>query len=186
MKELEALSKIDECLSQVTDKEAIIRIVRWVNDKYSKDEFKEVKTESTIESNLPLVKQRIKKKMTSTGKSVKPSAKSKNSYTVVKDLVLTPSGKQSFKDFYEEKKPSSVKEKCVVCVYYLSNTLGVNVSIAQVFTCFKTAGWRLPANLKNMLHQAASEGWLDSKDQDNIKMTPIGDNLIEQDLPKSK
>lgn len=186
MKELEALSKIDEIMSLVDDNEAIKRIIRWVNDKYSKEEFKEAKIETSSESSKPSTTRRISKKTKSPGKSTRTTAKSKNSYTVVKDLVLTPSGKQSFQDFYNEKKPRSVKKKCVVCVYYLSNTIELNVSISHIFTCFKTAGWRLPANLKNMLHQAASEGWLDTKDQDNIKMTPIGDNLIEQDLPKSK
>jgi hypothetical protein len=55
-----------------------------------------------------------------------------------------------------------------------------------VYTCFKNEKWRIPKDLRNMLHQTASEGWLDTSNQDDIKITTLCENLIEQDLPREK
>jgi hypothetical protein len=107
---------------------------------------------------------------------------------VLGDLNLRPSGKKAFKAFVEEKQPSSMKERAAVAVYYLANTLGLNgVTSDHVFTCFKEATWRLPADLRNIMAQAASvDGYLDTSDGDDVKITTKGTNLVDHDLPRAK
>jgi hypothetical protein len=101
-----------------------------------------------------------------------------------KSLNLSPGGKPSAAQFAAEKKPSNVKQKCVVAVYYLRETLGLDkVTASAVHTFFKTLNWPLPADLKNALQQAGSAGWLDTADAADIKLTSMGENLVEHKLP---
>jgi len=73
----------------------------------------------------------------------------------------------------------------VVALYYVANTLKIEqVSIDHIYTFFKAANWPVPADLPNTLHQAGTEGWLDTSDAKDIKVTPIGENLVEHDLPR--
>ena len=57
-----------------------------------------------------------------------------------------------------------------------------------MFTCYKNAKWRLPADLDNTLrYTACDKGWLDTSSMMDIKLTPEGENFVEFDLPqKSK
>lgn len=105
-----------------------------------------------------------------------------------KETQLRPEGKQAFIDFAKEKQPTSQHQKGVVAVYYLSEVAGEdNVSVEMVNACFKAAAWRLPADSSNSLQVAASkEGWLDTGDMDALKVTSLGTNLVEHDLPKKK
>ncbi len=36
------------------------------------------------------------------------------------------------------------------------------------------------------MHQAGSAGWLDTADSEEIKLTSMGENLIEHELPKEQ
>ena len=115
----------------------------------------------------------------------KKKGKGKTLHKQIKDLNLSPGGKQSGKDFSLEKQPSNAKQKCVVAVYYLRDVLGVSaITIDHVYTYFKNAGWPAPTDLANTLQQAGSAGWLDTADAQNILITPIGGNLIDHQLPK--
>ncbi len=114
----------------------------------------------------------------------KPSKKSKTVISMDKTLNLSPSGKTSAAQFAAEKSPSNVKEKCVVAAYYLRDFVEMQQVTAQaVFTFFKQLQWPTPADLKNTLQQAGTAGWLDTADSDDIKITSMGENLIEHDLP---
>jgi len=181
--EIGAIGIIDNTFSRLNDNEARDRVLRWAFQKYaSKSLLSEMETEENkIKGPKPGKK----------GKKVKKKAKAKKSgkiiYSVVKELNLNPKGKKSFSEFSEGKKPRSIKEKCALCIYYLVNILKSKQNgINHVYTCFKNKKWRIPKDLRNMLHQTASEGWLDTSSQDDIKITPIGENLIEHDLPKKK
>jgi hypothetical protein len=101
-----------------------------------------------------------------------------------KSLNLTPSGKPSATDFATEKTPSNNYQKAVVAVYYLRETIGLSaVTVPGVFTFFKAVGWPAPTDLRNTLQKAGSEGWLDTADGDDIKLTSMGENLVEHSLP---
>ncbi len=182
--EIDAIGIVDDTFSQLKDNEARDRVLRWAFQKYaSKSALSEIET---VENEIRGSKHKKSKKKAK--KKAKTKKSGKTGYSVVKNLNLKPKGKKSFSDFSEEKSPRSIKEKCVVCVYYLVNILKSKQNgINHVYTCFKNnRKWRIPKNLINMLHQAASEGWLDTQNQDDIKITPIGDNLIELDLPRKE
>jgi hypothetical protein len=111
--------------------------------------------------------------------------KRKGGPTTVKELDLTPKGKDSLKDFIAKKKPDSQHDYNALSVYYLKKFGGVDaVAINHVFTCYKDAGWREPANLANSLALTANRRrYLDTSNLDDIQLTPAGRNHVEFDLP---
>lgn len=114
----------------------------------------------------------------------KASKKSKTIISMDKSLNLSPPGKPSAVDFATSKAPTNVMQKCVVAVYYLRETIEIpNVTAPAVLTFFKHLSWPVPADLKNTLQQAGTMGWLDTGDSDHIKLTSLGENLVEHDLP---
>jgi len=116
----------------------------------------------------------------------KGGKKSKLIISMDKSLNLSPSGKKSAAEFAAEKQPSNSPHKCVVAAYYLREFIGDKVSVSSIYTFFKALGWPLPADLKNKLSQAGTAGWLDTSDFEDIKITPIGENLVEHTLPAKK
>lgn len=178
MSELEAMKLIDDSLSQFDDPATRDRILEWAWSKFSSQP---TPTGSRKEDK------KGKKTKKNKGK-VKKATKPKFAISMVKDLDLNPSDKQTFADFVAEKKPSSNHEKSVSCVYYLQHILEkAPITSSHVFTCFKVMGWRLPSNLDNTLQWVASQkGWLDTRSMANIKVTTHGENLIEHDLPHKK
>jgi hypothetical protein len=118
------------------------------------------------------------------GPKSKTSKKAKSIIAMDKSLNLSPSGKVSAADFASGKAPQNVMQKCVVAVYYLRDTIEMeSVTVSAVYTFFKTLGWPIPSDLRNTLQQAGTKGWLDTKDGEDIKLTSMGENLVEQSLP---
>lgn len=107
--------------------------------------------------------------------------------SLVRDLNLKPKGKDSFDKLAGQKKPTSNQHKCVVAVYYLRHEIGVpSITVDHVYTCFKHMQWRVPSSLGNTLAYVASvHGWLDTSNMADIKITTIGENLVEHDLPRN-
>jgi len=179
--ELDAMKSIDDVLSGVSDPSTRDRILKWAWAKFSP-----TPSESPFDEKSKVTQKKGKK--VARKKASKKPAKTKTALSMVKNLNLKPSGKMSFKEFVETKRPSSNLEKCVVAVYYVANILKEEqVSADQVFTCFKVQGWRVPANLNNTLQETASRNaWLDTANMSAITLTTHGENLIEHDLPKAK
>jgi hypothetical protein len=188
--ELEAIKAIDEALGSLEDQAARDRILAWARDKFAPSLPPSPVAQTSPQD--PTAKSRTARKHRAAGSSTSTSEARKRpkaaALSMVKDLDLRPKGKQSFKDFASLKSPNSLHEKCVVVVYYLKNELSLpTVSASHVYTCFKHVGWRVPANLRNKLAFAASKfNWLDTKNMDSIQLTPMGENLVEHDLPKKK
>jgi hypothetical protein len=114
----------------------------------------------------------------------KSAKKGKSVMALDKSLNLSPSGKQSAADFANEKAPANVKQKCVVAVYYLREVVELSpITASSVYTFFKELSWPVPSDLKNTLQQAGTEGWLDTADSEDIKLTHGGENLVEHKLP---
>ncbi|QDU58801.1 hypothetical protein [Aeoliella mucimassa] len=123
-----------------------------------------------------------------------PSKKSKSPRTrkppvmsIVKDLDLKPEGNTAFREFIEEKQPKDQQAFIACAVYYLDNVLGTEgISPDHIFTCFKDAGRRTPADLPQAIRNIANrKGWVDSRKQNDITITNIGENFVEHDLPPS-
>jgi hypothetical protein len=108
--------------------------------------------------------------------------------SIVGDLNLRPTGKQSFSDFAALKSPRSAPDMIAVAVFYLRHTAGVDkVATNHIYTCFKDVGWRLPANLPNTVSVAASRhSLLHTGGLTDITLTSRGENLVEHDLPAAK
>lgn len=175
--ELQAMQTLDDLLSKLepgTKK----RVIDWIYAKH----VGEVPTEQHLPTPPSKAKAKSKKKPKAKPKSGK---KPKSVLKKIKELDFHLAGKNSFSDFVAEKRPTNHKQKSVVALYYFLNTMEVKaVSTNHIYSAFKDAGWVLPSDLVNQLHQAGSEGWLDSANAEDIKLMPKGENLIEHHLPK--
>lgn len=186
MDELDALKAISERLEKLSNDERS-RVLAWLSAKYSGAPASLVGPAHHIPASNVSLKAPKKGKSGLKSAKAKGKGKSKSIIALDKTLNLSPSGKQSFVQFAAEKSPSSVKQKCVVAVYYLRDIIELEkVSVSAVYTAFKTIGWVIPADLKNTLQQAGSEGWLDTSDAEDIKLASMGENLVEHSLPPKK
>lgn len=107
------------------------------------------------------------------------------SYSFVKELNLRPEGKQSLREFYGQKSPTSQQEQITVVLYYLCRILETpNITCNHLFTALKEVGVRVPQFLSQTLHNISNrKGWVDSSNTDDLKTTVPGDNFVEHDLP---
>lgn len=113
------------------------------------------------------------------------ASKGKQSVSVDKELDLIKGGDPPFSEFWKSKKPTSQEAKCLICVYWLSRKTHAKhpVTIEQVYTCFKDAGWVVPSNLANTLAQAGTKGWLDRRKRDDLKVVVGNENFVDHQMP---
>lgn len=181
MDEIKAMQALAVELEKLDD-EARVRVLNWANAKFGAGKTSG-HAASIVSPPAPAATTKAGGSAKSPPKS-KATKKSKSIIAMNKTLNLSPSGKKSAIQFQSEKSPTSAIQKCVVAAYYLRETIEVDaVTVADVFTFFKTVGWKVPTDLKNTLQQAGSKGWLDTADGDDIKITSMGENLVEHDLP---
>jgi|SRR5215472_15905138 len=107
--------------------------------------------------------------------------------TIVKDLNLkADNASVSLRDFWSKKKPHGFLEHNTVFVYYLTmvkKAEGINQN--HIYTCYKDVGARIPgAFYQSLLDTARRKGWLDTQDTQNIRVTTVGENFVEHDLPR--
>ncbi len=187
LSEIDVLKAVDEALSELENPEARNRVLDWAWKKYSTKLGPSdiVDTETAVRST---VTNKYKKKGSRAKGKTKGKVKIKSSLSMMKDLNLKPKGKQSLDEFVDIKKPFSHYEKCAVSTYYLKHELDLSaISESHVYTCLKHMKWRIPANLSNTLAYTSSHyGWLDTSNLQDIKITTMGENLVEHDLPKQK
>jgi hypothetical protein len=171
----DAIKAIDDAMASIDDT-ARARIATWFNSKFG--------------AHTPQ-----KQEIASTGKPparAKPpkslaTKKSKSVLKQVKDLDLRPKGSPSAVDFATEKQPTNLKQKCTLAVHYISRVLELEpVTVSHVYTFFKELSWPAPSDLTNTLQQAGSEGWLDTANAEDLKVTTRGENLIDHQLPVAK
>jgi hypothetical protein len=103
-------------------------------------------------------------------------------------LSLRPKGKIAFADFIKEKQPKTHQEQQTAIVYWLRHEAGMSsgITVDHINTCYRAAGWRRPTDLLSsvMTNTAAKKGWLDTRDTDNITLTPPGEDMVVHDLPR--
>jgi len=116
----------------------------------------------------------------------KSTGKSKESYSILKELDLRGAGEISFKDFYKEKNPTSATEFNSVAIYYLVDMLKLeSITVNHVYTCYKEVSKRTPeAFLQSLRDTSSKYGYIDTADINNIKLPLRGRNFVEHDLPK--
>ncbi|MFG2933461.1 hypothetical protein [Streptomyces achromogenes] len=115
-------------------------------------------------------------------------AKPKRNWTAVKDIGFRPEGKIPFKDFIEEKQPSTIDLKGLAAVYYFEQILELEeIGVGHVMAAYKEAGWRNPSNPENSLQVTSSRHhWLDTSNMKAIKTTQRGRDWVEHDMPAKK
>ncbi|MGA9396943.1 MAG: hypothetical protein WBV22_01680 [Anaerolineaceae bacterium] len=171
--EIDIIKILDDTLSQIEDPAIRDRILKWAWDKYS-----------TKTVPLTIESPKILKTPSSKTKKKKSQKKAKLSLSIVKDLNLKPSGKKSFKQFVQEKLPKDNQEKCTVAIYYMKHELGVDkITIDHIHTCCKDVGWRTASLYNDLARTASRKGWIDTSEMSDIRITTLGDNFVEYDLP---
>jgi hypothetical protein len=110
----------------------------------------------------------------------------KKTWPVNRDINWMPTGKVSLKDFVDEKKPATNHEKNLVVGYYLKEHLGqLTFNVSDVLGAFKAMGWKVPSDPANTLQAAASvTSWFDTRDMAKVRVTHLGDNAVEHELPR--
>lgn len=187
MDEIDAMKAISDNLEKLSGEERA-RVIAWALAKYGAEGFHGgFQQPPTNRHQSAPVEKPAAKSEASRPKNSKASRKVKSIISMDKTLNLSPSGKLSASQFAAEKAPSNVMHKAVVAVYYLRETIGLQkITVSAVYTFFKSLSWPLPADLRNALQKAGSEGWLDTFDGEDIKLTSMGENLIEHELPAKK
>lgn len=175
--ELEALKELEKILSKLDDPLALKRVLDWAYSKFSP---------SSKKDPLPPDDHTPREKKLRGKKAIKSKHPKRTSCSIIKELNLSPKRKKSFKAFFIEKKPKDGQELAALAVYYLKRTLELpRVSVNHIYTCFKDVGHRVFANMEQSLMVTAHrKGWVDTSELDNIKLTPIGENYVEHDLPR--
>lgn len=150
--------KVDEITEEITpmENETVINI-----------------DENTVDSN-------------SIGKRNKRRNVSKDNFQINKDLNLSPRETQSLKDFVEEKQPKSNIEFNVVAIYYLERILKkTDISIDDIYACYKNVNKKVPAALKQSLTDTSSSKYGYISVSNNCFSIPVaGENFVEFELPK--
>ncbi|RZJ00324.1 MAG: hypothetical protein EON90_07850 [Brevundimonas sp.] len=182
MNEIKAIETIDNALSSL-DADERARVLGWTNQKYGTSTGT-VRMPVHSTSSGGQVDPENPSAPVSKGPKSRVSKKSKSVISMDKGLNLNPAGKVSAAEFATAKAPSNALQKSVVAVYYLRETIGLSkVTVESVYTVFKTLSWPVPADLKNALQKAGTQGWLDTADSNDIKLTSSGENLVEHGLP---
>lgn len=184
MDEIDAIKPVAGALEKLNPDEQA-RVLGWAQAKFGGATNIVAPTGSPV--TPPITPPSANNPNTSVGRPPSKAKHLKKAKTIIsmdKSLDLAPQGKISASQFATQKSPSNAKQKSVVAVHYLRDVIGLQkVSAQAVFTFFKYVRWPVPANLRNILHQAGTEGWLDTADSEDIKLTSLGENLVDHDLP---
>ncbi|MGH7050238.1 MAG: hypothetical protein ACREE5_06300 [Acetobacteraceae bacterium] len=118
-----------------------------------------------------------------TGKKVDRNA----TLRLVPDLDFMPQGRESLKDFMQNKSPRTELELALAAVFYMQNFMNVaKIGPSHVMTALKDAGIAVPVDLKGTIRKAKrSKMWLNFTDIEEIRVTTQGGNHVEHEMPKS-
>lgn len=118
------------------------------------------------------------------GNMLKTSSRQKNPQ-LVKDLDLSPSGKESLKQFMERHIYGKSSPKInLLFVYYLKLVLEIEtITQDHVYTCYRNTGIKVPNNLYTCLVDTIrKKGWIENAS--NLNVTTLGLNEVEHKMRK--
>lgn len=118
------------------------------------------------------------------GAMSKPSSKQRNPQ-IVKGLNLSPSGKESLKQFMERYTYGKSSPKInLLFVYYLKQILEIdNITQDHVYTCYRNTGIKVPNNLYiSLIDTISKKGWIENVS--NLNITTQGLNEVEHEMIK--
>jgi hypothetical protein len=118
----------------------------------------------------------------------KPSSKMTSLTPKLMSDLIPKDRINDFRTFFEEKSPSNHQESYTVIAYWMKYNLDVkDVSIDEVWTAHKILARRGPDNWLQVFRDVKSKkGYLDSvsSQEGRYYITPMGETLVEHDLPK--
>jgi hypothetical protein len=119
-----------------------------------------------------------------TGKKVDRNA----GLNLVPNLNFRPNGKQSFKEFIDEKEPKTDLETVLATVYYMQRVMALTkIGPSHVVTALKEAGIPIPVDVKQTIRNVKkSKMWLNFTDIEDTRTTTQGDNFIEHEMGKGE
>lgn len=115
-------------------------------------------------------------------------SKAGETYKLVPNLNLSGTDDiPSLKNFYKDKSPVSAQECNAVFIYYLKKMLKVDkVGIEHVYTCYKAVGAKVPGRLyQSLVDTQNRKATIITSDIKDLGGSTIGENFVEQELPKS-
>lgn len=116
--------------------------------------------------------------------------KTKNleSHKMLGDLDLNPQDGISLRAFIDSKNPAMAQEINTAIVFYLQKNLTIAaITTDHVYTCYKSAGKKVPTALVQSLKDTMRhKGWIDASDLTKIHLTTAGENLVEHELPRQE
>jgi hypothetical protein len=108
---------------------------------------------------------------------------------VIQDLNLKKEGRApALREFYQLKAPQAFSEHNAVFVYYLKRLKSLDgITPSHIFTCYQEVNARKPgAFYQSLLDTARVKGWINTRDTSDIRITTVGENFVEHDLPKKE
>lgn len=110
----------------------------------------------------------------------------KKNFTIVRNLNFAPDGKQPLTEFIDEKRPRTQHEMNLAACYYLQEimeevqevTVGHVLAVYQA--CSRSAAPRPDVSLRRT---ASAQGWIDTKDGNDIKVVWSGINFLQSKMP---
>ncbi|MCM1027615.1 MAG: hypothetical protein NC432_14380 [Roseburia sp.] len=143
------LNKFPECLQE----KAFDVMVRQL---FSVEPIAELSNTEEIEKEI-IVEAPIEESIKEKGKKIRKKNNTKDTYQINKDLNLSPRDKTTLKEFVTSKNPQSNIEFNAVAIYYLQKILAKeNISVDDVYSCYKDIGRKVPNALKQSLTDTSS------------------------------
>ena len=119
-----------------------------------------------------------------TGKKVDRNA----GLNLVPDLNFRLDGKQTLKEFVDEKSPKNDLEVALATVYYMQHVMALTkIGPAHLMTAFKEAGKTIPVDVRQTIRNVRkSKIWLNFTNIEDVRTTTQGDNFVEHDMGKGE
>lgn len=174
------LNKFPECLQEKA-------FDVMVHQLFSIEPTAEVLETEAIEEEV-ITETAVEESVKEKDKKTRKKNNARDTYQINKDLNLSPKDKTTLKEFIALKKPRSNIEFNAVVIYYLQKVLAKeNISVDDVYSCYKDIGRKVPNALKQSLTDTSSSKYGYIAVNNNYYSIPVkGENLVELELPKEK
>jgi hypothetical protein len=108
--------------------------------------------------------------------------------TLVPNLNFRPDGKQTLKEFLDEKSPKSDMEVTLAAVHYMQHFMALTkIGRSHVMTALKEVKKPIPVDVRQTIRNVKSKKmWLNYTDIEDVKTTTQGENFVEHDMGKSE
>lgn len=102
------------------------------------------------------------------------------------DFDWSPANAESLSDFVARKQPRTKPEQNLVVIFYLEQVVKHSpITVGHVVSGFYACGWDVPTDPRNSLSVArSSTKGIETSNLDNIEMTHLGRNIVNNQLPR--